>query len=321
MILILSNDGDLSVDFVIDWLRFFEAKYIRINSYDLLDSKFMATTQWLKINNQKIDTQEIKSVWFRKFGFFRESKQNNILEKIVVPSASNHIASEFNRTLDFITFLFKNAFWLTNPKYLPLNKIKVLALAVDIGFKTPQTYIVNAKCDLLDILENTQNGLISKSILDPYSLVLDGDKYMMYTNNITKKEIDLLPYFFIPSLIQEKIIKEYEVRTFFLEGECFSMSIMSQNDKQTALDFRRYNFEKPNRFEPYKLSVDVENKIKDLMHKLGLNTGSLDFIVDKDGELWFLEINPTGQFGMVDFPCNYGLHKKIADLLIDKDNL
>jgi len=318
MILILSNDGDLSVDFVVNWLRFYKTKFIRINSYDLLDSKFIATNKHLIINEQKIYPKEIKSVWFRKFGFFRESNHNRILETIVSPSASNHIVTEFNRTLSFINFLFKDAFWLTNPNFLPLNKVKVLALASELGFKTPLTYIVNSKSDLLSIFNKTPNGLISKSIYDPYPLVLDGDKYMMFTTQITNREINSLPDLFIPSLVQEKINKEYEVRTFFLEGQCFSMAIMSQNDKQTSLDFRKYNYGKPNRYLPYKLSNDIENKISYLMSKLGLNTGSLDFIVNKKGELIFLEINPTGQFGMVDFPCNYGLHKKIAELLINK---
>lgn len=38
-----------------------------------------------------------------------------------------------------------------------------------------------------------------------------------------------------------------------------------------------------------------------------------------DNKLYFLEINPTGQFGMIDFPCNYGLHKIVAKKLINLD--
>jgi hypothetical protein len=33
----------------------------------------------------------------------------------------------------------------------------------------------------------------------------------------------------------------------------------------------------------------------------------------------FLEVNPTGQYGMVSDPCNYYLDKKIAEYLIDYD--
>jgi hypothetical protein len=46
------------------------------------------------------------------------------------------------------------------------------------------------------------------------------------------------------------------------------------------------------------------------MEHLNLNCASLDLIKDVNSEYILLEINVTGQFGMVDFPCNYGLHKK-----------
>ncbi len=56
------------------------------------------------------------------------------------------------------------------------------------------------------------------------------------------------------------------------------------------------------------------------MDKIGLNCGSLDFIVDINDKFYFLEVNPTGQFGMVDFPCNYNLHKIVAEQLIKMDS-
>lgn len=55
------------------------------------------------------------------------------------------------------------------------------------------------------------------------------------------------------------------------------------------------------------------------MKLMELNIGSLDFIKGKDGKLYFLEVNYMGQFGMVDYPCNYGIHRSICDYLIKKD--
>ena len=97
------------------------------------------------------------------------------------------------------------------------------------------------------------------------------------------------------------------------------MAIFSQKDLQTAVDFRQYNDICPNRFVPCKLTDAEIKKIDQFMRKIDLNCGSLDFIRTKDGQLVFLEVNPTGQFGMVDFPCNYGLHKKVAETLIKMD--
>ena len=96
------------------------------------------------------------------------------------------------------------------------------------------------------------------------------------------------------------------------------MAIFSQNDKQTKVDFRNYNDNKPNRYVPYVLPKNIELKITQLMQKLDLNTGSVDLIKNHDGNYVFLEINPVGQFGMVSEPCNYYLEKIIAEYLINK---
>ena len=94
------------------------------------------------------------------------------------------------------------------------------------------------------------------------------------------------------------------------------MAIFSQNDKQTKIDFRNYNDDRPNRYVPYLLPVSIEKKITKLMQKLNLTTGSVDLIKDIKGNYVFLEINPVGQFGMVSGPCNYYLEKRIAEFLI-----
>ena len=57
-------------------------------------------------------------------------------------------------------------------------------------------------------------------------------------------------------------------------------------------------------------------KLNKLYKKLDLNTGSTDFMVDKDGNYVFLEINPVGQFQMTSAPCNFNIEQKIANYLV-----
>ncbi len=56
------------------------------------------------------------------------------------------------------------------------------------------------------------------------------------------------------------------------------------------------------------------------MDNLGLDTGSIVLIKSKDDQWYFLEVNPVGQFGMVSYPCNYYLERKIAEYLVQKNN-
>ena len=151
-------------------------------------------------------------------------------------------------------------------------------------------------------------------------MINGSDRYVGFTSEFFTSDINKLPEDFKPTLFQELIEKKYEIRTFFLDGQLSSMCIFSQEDSKTNIDFRNYNFSKPNRRVPYSLPEEISIKLKDLFSLLDLNTGSVDLIKDKKGNYIFLEINSIGQFGMTSHPCNYSLEKQIAQHLINLDN-
>jgi hypothetical protein len=161
--------------------------------------------------------------------------------------------------------------------------------------------------------------VITKPIGD-VDLFLDGERsHFLYTTTLDLAAVDELPERFGPSLFQERIEKDYELRIFYLAGECYGMAIFSQNDPQTRDDFRHYNRVRPNRMVPLRLGAGLEERLRALMADLALETGSIDLLQAKDGREVFLEINPVGQFGMVSKPCNYHLEKKVAELLLQKE--
>lgn len=316
MILILTCDGDFSSDIVIDWLSYFKEPFIRINSFDFFKSYLCASisssgTSFI-VDGKSISFKDINSVWYRKFGFFKDSDvYKALLEEYGFRTAA-HISKEFHKILSFFMYSLSNSKWLTNYNNADLNKLEVLTLAMECNFNIPKTYLVNTRGSI----ERINNSLISKSVHNPIISEVDNNRCMMYTSEIKQPDIKHLPKMFFPSLVQDKIDKQYEVRVFYIDGACYSMVIFSQDDKKTKLDFRQYNWSKPNRFLPYILPRKEEIKVSNLMERLKLNCGSLDLIKGLDGKYYFLEVNSTGQFGMVDFPCNYGLHRIVAQTLI-----
>jgi ATP-GRASP peptide maturase of grasp-with-spasm system len=143
--------------------------------------------------------------------------------------------------------------------------------------------------------------------------------YIPYTEVIPKGIIKWLNPSFFPSLIQEEIEKEFEIRSFYIDGLFYSMAIFSQSDKLTKTDFRNYNYDKPNRCVPYLLPATVAHCLDSMMKDLQLNTGSIDLIKARNGRYYFLEVNPIGQFGMVSYTCNYYLEKVVARWLYNKN--
>jgi glutathione synthase/RimK-type ligase-like ATP-grasp enzyme len=143
---------------------------------------------------------------------------------------------------------------------------------------------------------------------------------MGYTEEINIADLGKFDNDFFASLVQTKIEKKLEIRSFFLIDTFYSMAIFSQTNPQTSTDFRKYDDSLPNRTVPFNLPGKIEKKLRRLLKKLQLNTASIDLLIDKKGDYIFLEVNPVGQFGMVSIPCNYHLEKRIA-LKLFKDGI
>lgn len=319
MVLILSNSGDISTDLVIDWLKFYDHPFLRINSHDLVDKQSFISLfpPQLIIGEQTIPTQDVHAIWFRKFGGLKESLFWIDHHQQLTQQAIDQLQAEFNSLIKGFTSLFQDQYWLTHPKSVSVNKLEILNLAQQCGLDIPATYVVSTRNQLLDLLHT--KSVISKSIYEPFFMSTSDGVYTMYTKEISIKEAQKLPLSFYPSLIQEKIEKEYELRVFYLEGTFYSMAIFSQQDEQTKIDFRQYNLEKPNRNIPYDLPKNLNTQLQQLMQKINLNCGSIDLIKGANGKYYFLEVNPVGQFGMASSPCNYDLHHMVAKHLMKKD--
>ena len=196
-----------------------------------------------------------------------------------------------------------------------MNRLTTLDLAKKHGLKTP----------FFEVISNTKHfnkskigkKFVTKAIENGIYHLVEGKSYYTYTelqniNDFINTNIDIFP-----SLVMNFIEKKYEIRSFYIEGHFYSMAIFSQSNKQTEVDFRKYSEEKPNRNEPFKLPTKIETKLKKLFKEIGLNTGSVDLIVNKQDDFIFLEINPVGQYGMTSEPCNYNLDDIIAKYLIN----
>ena len=193
-----------------------------------------------------------------------------------------------------------------------VNKLNNLLIATEVGLKIADTLVSSHR----SYFRNISEEYIIKPISEVVLYRRKRKSYMTYTSIIKEKDFLGFPKVFDPILLQKRIVKKFEIRVFYLKGKCYSMAIFSQRDQQTIIDFRRYNKHEPNRTVPFKLPEPIENKIRIFMEQIHLDSGSIDFIVDNNDSYYFLEVNPVGQFGMVSNPCNYYLHKIIAEELI-----
>jgi ATP-GRASP peptide maturase of grasp-with-spasm system len=313
MIYILSSKVDSSTQNIALWLEYYK------KPRKILYTETQINDIRVTLFNEKIDIQLstkfgeysinlMEDRFFYRRGFLRADISAIISLKYFRSFFSNEV-----KTLSDFTekFLFHHSTNIKTTK--ELNKLEVLAKASSLNLRFPQTIITSRKRDVINFSDHFDNkAIITKPIYEGLNMKLDEGYLMTYTSKISIKEIQDMDDFFLPTLFQEQINKWIEVRSFFLLGNFYSMAIFSQNDNQTDIDFRNYNYDKPNSVTSFVLPKRISSKLKKLFGILKVDTGSIDLCLTHQNEFVFLEINPVGQYDMVSEPCNYHLSREIA---------
>ncbi|MFZ4931455.1 grasp-with-spasm system ATP-grasp peptide maturase [Chryseobacterium sp. Mn2064] len=298
MILIISDEHDMSTNIVIDWLDSFQINWIRINDTDECEMSVVDSKTWIKLTNITVDVDDIQAVWYRR-GFISIGN----FEKLGISKFNSYLSHNKGVLHEYLQYKLSKKRQINSFSKANVNKLIVNDIAKEVGLKIPEFYIDNKV-----LKDKKYKKAITKPITPSFVGGIDDIKIDSYTKILQKDRIKS----FSTSLIQEYIEKKFEIRTFYLLGKCWSMAILSQGDLKTQVDFRRYNNDLPNRTVPFKLPESIENMIDQLMKRVSLESGSIDLMYSTDHQFYFLEVNPVGQFDMVSYPCNYHLEKEIA---------
>jgi glutathione synthase/RimK-type ligase-like ATP-grasp enzyme len=224
-----------------------------------------------------------------------------------------HLKGEFK---SFIKFFYSIENSIDNPNRYEVNKLDTLLKARNIGLQIPQTLVTKNKCDIFKYLGN-KKPIICKPVTDLLQIKKNGLNRSHLIKLLNASAINDLPELFGISLFQEYIIKKYEIRVFCIYNEIFAVANFSNLNNLSKIDGRNLlnNENMVNRIVPYLLSLEIKNKIIALMKELHIDSGSFDFIYGVDKNLYFLEVNPVGQFGGVSYFGNYHIEKSIAKIL------
>lgn len=300
MILIISKNNEITTTTVIKLLVAMNKQFIRIHENEIFEIKAAEKRIFLKSTRNQFFLDEISAVWYRRgnIAFDTLKYQNQAIDR--------YMSEVQHWLMDYVIKSLEGKKHINKESNSNVNKLLVLEKAQEVGLDVPSYFLAE---DLKDVILN-------KTIVKPISgtpiidQVHDNQNGIMYTSVIEQnKESN----FFI-SFFQDKIEKDFEIRSFYLNGKIYSTAIISQNDEKTKIDHRRYNSKIPNRNVRYNLPPEIEYKINVLMRALDLNSGSLDFIKSGD-KFYFLEINAIGQFLGMSNACNYGLEREIAAYL------
>lgn len=323
MILLITQKADKTISNLINWLNYFKIAFFRFNEEDLVEDIIISVNNYqfqfeIKLNNKKIlNSSDIKAVYFRGGQFF----PNKLFFENLLPVYIKYLKEEWEVINFFLMEYFENLPCLGGFfQETQNNKIKNLIEAKKKGLKIPETIISS---NFENNLFKNNNEIITK-VLKKEIYYCDNDFCYFGEGSVrfTKNEIQKYTNKFFPAQFQECITKKFEIRTFYLLGETYSMAIIPSKkniNEHENIDYRIHNQSNYLKYyinTAYKLPKPIEHKLEKLMKSLNLKIGSIDFIVNELNEYIFLEINPVGQYDWISKICNYNLDKKITDKLI-----
>jgi len=315
MILILSNKYDVTVDFVIRLLRRKKIKFLRINTEDFLNMNVSLTLPEFSYTIEKNGricnlAKELRSVWFRRPGKpFEFTPIDRRPNAAVITFVENqwHSFIEGIKHIDHVN-------WINDPDnvHIAENKILQLKLARHIGLKIPETCITNDKSHVSAFFNKFGGKIIAKALSCP--LIESEDKdHFIFTSIIDEiEDVSEHEFGLAPTIFQEYLTGKIDYRLTIIGEHCYSVKVVRESDKGISKDWRIVK--EGLKFQVCELPNDIEAKCVKIVRELGLVFGAID-LVEIDGEFYFLEINPNGEWGWLQKECDLPIAETLVDYL------
>nr|WP_228444904.1 ATP-grasp ribosomal peptide maturase [Chryseobacterium echinoideorum] len=271
---------------------------------NLKDDSFIITDE----SGNQINSDAIKAVWHRK------TWNINIPEDLDENYHHVFLTEYQSLKLNIFTAL-EHLPWI-NPvqaeKKIESNKILQLKIAKKNGLIIPETLFSNDEDAVKEFFYEFCNGKAIAKLHGTISRSMDGQE-MISTIPFDESNLeDLSNLTTCPMIFQPYIEKEYELRIVYINGEFFTGKI----NNKTHADWRvsRSGFF----WEKYELPETIRKNLNSMMKEMNLIFGAIDMIKSTDGNYYFLEVNPQGEWGMLQKELNFPIAQRIADYLINR---
>ncbi len=321
MILIITSKRDGHIDKVGDYLDVARVPWFRINTEDFAENITLTIepasgtgSMLVHDSSRCFDLQSIDAVWYRK-------PDPLDLSHFDLDRASlDYVEAEFNEVIQGLYALLNRAFWINNPLTSKLAHRKPLQLKVahNLGFSTPHSVITNNLEQVLKFAESVNWDMAVKSLGAVCVNSQQDDvqlHYGIFTRRIGKEELlalqDKISY--MPTLFQQYVEKEYELRVTCVGEKIFACRIYSQDKEQTSEDMR---FDVSNLRHEMCECPEITDKLIGYLQAFGLNFGCFDIAFSKTGEYVFFECNPNGQWLWIEELTGAPISKAVADILM-----
>ena len=318
-VLLLTHSGDFyTVDLVSQALARKGVRPIRFNT-DLFPSSIKLsaragderTADLFTEEGAQLATAEVRAVWARKL--WAPLMADDLDERYRSMCFTESIAA-----LEGFLDALHDSRWVNDLgcQRAAENKQRQLRLAERAGLRVPRTLVTNDPAAARQFFAETDRQMVAK-LLRPLTVSMDAVASFVYTNRVREEDLagaDALRH--CPMVFQELIPKACELRVAYVAGETFAGALDASGTSRGQTDWRRVAPEDC-RWQRTQLPTEVAGGLQALMSELGLVFGAVDLICTPAGEYVFLEVNPGGEWGMLERDLGLPISEAIAKALLE----
>lgn len=230
----------------------------------------------------------------------------------VAETMQAYAASSLNRLAGAFVEMFPNARWVSPRSSLAaaMHKPAQIERAYRHGLRVPETVITSDPDEAGAFLRR-----LGRCVIKPLALNAPAGLNQYTTILTAADEINFSGLWANPQIFQEVLDPAYEVRVTVVGNKVFAAEVADARppvegrirDWRTAFEHDSF------RGTAIKLPRDIKAACLAMIGSYtGLRTGMYDFIVDKLGRWYFLEINPNGAWGFIEDATGYPIGKAFA---------
>ncbi len=315
MILCITHSQDFyNIDLFFEYLNSKNIPYFRLNSdrmnhlqkISVHEDSFELTDE----SGNTVHSKDIKGVWHRKaWGIPVPEELDEEYRKIFL---SGYASLRYN----LITVL-EDIPWINpyeNERKIDGNKMLQLKIAKENHLTVPETIFSNDEEKITAFFHEFCNGKAVAKLHSLTAKTMNGEN-LISTLIIEEDTLEhIADIMYCPMIFQPYIDKEYELRIVYIAGDFFTGKINNSDNADWRVAQGNYIW------SAYELPENIKAGLASMMEEMGLYIGAIDMIRGKDGEYYFLEVNPQGEWGMLQKELSFPIAERIADNLIKRIN-
>jgi glutathione synthase/RimK-type ligase-like ATP-grasp enzyme len=307
-LLIITNEQDVSIKYLISKFENAGISYFRLNSEDINRFEFQIDLSGeILCRDEKNDHRlnEVKSVLFRRIPS-RYAKGNEGEDHSYLNLERKHFLEGLYLSLD-------EAKWI-NPMFatqIAERKLYQLKVAKEIGIAVPKSLFTSCYDVAYRFLQLNPDAII-KPISNGLQ-VTSNKTYSIYTSKITPEvleSLNLSQTFDTPIFLQEQIPNAGDIRVTIIGNDLFAVKILKDSED---VDWRKPSIKKS--YQIIQLPSHVKKSLLGIHTRFNLIYSAIDLIVTPDSRYVFLEINPVGEWAWLEIELGLNISDKIINQL------